>query len=120
MSPSSELYVNPPSLNLQVLIPFRDEAFHTAARTVDESGPLSPTKQRLDTRVRLTLWGLYQQATRGDAPAGGEEELGGLGFGRKVLWREWLGRKGMTKDEAKVSPRSGATKWRMKISGIER
>lgn len=102
MSSSADLYVIPPPYPQTLTFP-RDDAFLTAANAVDESGPLSPSKQRLDTRLRLTLWGLYQQATQGDAPEDGEDALGGLGFGKKVLWREWRGRKGMNERDAKVS-----------------
>jgi hypothetical protein len=51
----------------------------------------------------VTLWGLEQQATHGDATTA-EAALprDGTWVGRKVLLREWESRRGMTRDEAKV------------------
>lgn len=71
-----------------------DERFDRVAKAYEtsQSGPVAPQKQR------RRLYGLYKQATEGDARG---PQPGFFNFEEQLKYREWKGRAGMDRREAK-------------------
>lgn len=99
------LTVSSPHHPMYKLTPPSTEAFTLAVTSIEENTPFTPNRQQLNTQYALSLYGLHQQATKGDYAGEGvvPERRKGVGlFPGKALVAAWASRRGITREEAMV------------------